>query len=199
MAEKKKARKTAKKAYQEQLEAEKKAAVQTAKKPTGKGKAAPKEETLTEEEQKRRAELELLFDDADANAEDDYDMREVVLAEREKARGKKSKRRKGIAGAAVEDDFKVDMQDSRFSKLFEGDSRFGIDKTSTEFRPTPASKDILSEQAKRRAQKERNGGGKPVEETVSTSAARTAKEAEEPRTVDVDNLVNKLKRKYAKA
>jgi len=203
MAEKKKARKAAKKAYQEQQEAEKKAIVQAAKKPMrkSKGKIAPDEE-LTAEERKRKAELELLFDDADPHAEDDYDMRELVLAEKDKARGKKSKRRKGTtdAAAAAGDDFKLDMQDSRFSKLFEGDSRFGIDKTSTEFKPTAASKDILSEQAKRRAQKERSNGGRPDEEQAPLArAAQEDGDDLKARPVDVDNLVNKLKRKYAKA
>jgi hypothetical protein len=202
MAEKKKARKVAKKAYQEQQEAEKKAAVQAAKKPSAAkaGKAAM-EEKPTAEEAKRQAELELLFEgEGDPHAEDDYDMRALALAEKDKARGKKSKRRKASA-AAGDDDFKLDTADPRFSKLFEGDSRFGIDKTSTEFRPTPAVKEILSEQAKRRAQQERRNGSAPAPEApvAGRNGHGVSADVGEAKSVDVDGLVNKLKRKYAKA
>jgi hypothetical protein len=202
MAEKKKARKVAKKAYQEQQEAEKKAAVQAAKKPSAAkaGKAA-KEQKPTAEEAKRQAELELLFEgEGDPHAEDDYDMRALALAEKDKARGKKSKRRKASA-AAGDDDFKLDTADPRFSKLFEGDSRFGIDKTSTEFRPTPAVKEILSEQAKRRAQQERRNGSAPAPEApvAGRNGHGVSADVGEAKSVDVDGLVNKLKRKYAKA
>lgn len=203
MAEKKKARKAAKKAYQEQLEAEKKATVQGAKK--GKSKGGAQEEKLTAEEARKRAELELLFDDDEGNAqgEDDYDMRQLVQAEKDKAKGKKkNKRKKGNADAAAVagSDFKLDTSDPRFSKLFEGDARFGIDKTSTEFRPTPAIKEIISEQAKRRAQKERCDGRRTAPEEMEVDARasgrKAAQHAEEAPAVDVSNLANKLKRKF---
>lgn len=192
MAEKKKARKAAKKAYQEAQEAEKKASVLGQKK--GKGGKATAPVALTEDERRKQAALELLFDE---DQKHDYNMREVVQAEKDKARGKKSNKRKkaklGEDAPVGEDDFKIDTKDDRFSKLFEGDSRFGIDKTSTEFRPTPAVKEILSEQTKRRAQKEKNERNAPE----SFRAANKADEAAPA--VDVDSLVNKLKRKYAKA
>lgn len=196
MAEKKKARKAAKKAYQEAQEAEKKAlALGQAGGKKAKGSKAAAPVVLTEEERRKQAALELLFDE---DAKDDYDMREVVKAEKDKARGKKSNKRKkaklvdGENGAEGGDNFKIDTADDRFSKLFEGDSRFGIDKTSTEFRPTPAVKEILSEQTKRRAQKEKN-------EFSAPASSKPAPKADEPASVDVNNLVNKLKRKYAKA
>eukprot|EP01032_Pedospumella_encystans_P010090 gene10090-11822_t len=193
MAEKKKARKTAKKAYQEAQEAEKKASVlgQAAGKKSKGGKAAAPV-VLTEDERRKQAALELLFDE---DGKDDYDMREVVKAEKDKSRGKKSnKRKKAKLGEenGAEDNFKIDTADDRFSKLFEGDSRFGIDKTSTEFRPTPAVQTILSEQTKRRAQKEKN-------ESSAPASNKSASKTDEPAAVNVDNLVNKLKRKYAKA
>ena len=196
MAERKKARKVAKKEYQEKLENEKKLAVSNATKKGKKNNTTNSTENLneTEEELKKRAELELLFDD---NIKDDYDMRQIVINEKEKLRGKKSKRRKGNNTDAItaNDEFKLDMNDTRFSKLFEGDSRYGIDKTSNEFRLTTATKDILTEQVKRRNQNEKKGLN------PSTSSVRTMKDNEktENPTVDVNNLVNKLKRKYNKA
>lgn len=193
MAEKKKARKAAKKAYQEAQEAEKKASVLGQKK--GKGGKAAAPVALTEDERRKQAALELLFDE---DQKHDYNMREVVQAEKDKARGKKSNKRKkaklGEDAPTGEDDFKIDTKDDRFSKLFEGDSRFGIDKTSTEFRPTPAVKEILSEQTKRRAQKEKNERNAPESSRNGSKADEAAAPA-----VDVDSLVNKLKRKYAKA
>lgn len=193
MAEKKKARKVAKKAYQESLEAEKKASLQSAKKHTAKGKSsavvAP-----TDEQCKQQAELELLFED-NAGA-DDFDMRKVEQAERDKSKGKKNKRKKAKATeAAPVDDFKLDVSDDRFNKLFEGDSNFGIDKTSTDYRATAATQEILNEQAKRRERKEKQRESKPA----SQSAAAVAAKAEDSAQVNVDNLVNKLKRKFAKA
>ena len=188
MAEKKKARKAAKKAYQEAQEAAKKASAlgQAGGKKAKGGKAAAPV-VLTEEERRKQAALELLFDE---DAKDDYDMREVVKAEKDKTRGKKSNKRKkakldGENGVEGEDNFKIDTAaDDRFSKLSEGDLRFGIDNTSTEFRPTPAVKEIHSEQTKLVRRRRR---------------ASPAPKTEESSSVDVNNLVNKLKRKYAKA
>lgn len=69
----------------------------------------------------------------------------------------------------------------------EGDSSFGIDRTSSDFKETKAMKQIFGEQRVRREKGEerREKGEKAGGEVVVEPAA------------DVDSLVTKLKRKYA--
>ena len=49
-----------------------------------------------------------------------------------------------------EDPFFLDVSDSRFSALIDGDPRFGIDKSSKFFKDTAGMKAILSETSKRK-------------------------------------------------
>lgn len=203
MAEKKKARKLAKKAYQEAQEAEKKASLQSAKEKkhaAAKGKGAAAIVVLTDEQRKKQAALELLFED-DTGAAEDFDMRKVEQAEIDKSKGKKGNKRKKAKQLAEDvpvDDFKLDVSDDRFTKLFEGDSNFGIDKTSTEYRATSATQEILNEQAKRRARKEQQREAKSSF-SQQQSAPSTTADAKADNDSNVDSLVNKLKRKFAKA
>jgi hypothetical protein len=195
-AEKKKARKAAKKEFQAAAEAAKKAAAEQSKDKKGKkGKKNTAPVSLDGEEDKRqKAALDLLFNsEMDENQKDDYDMHELVMKEknREKSKSKKNKRKhNAVDGDAndADDDFKVDVSDARFSKLFEGDARFGIDTTSSEFKPTPSTKTILSEQVKRRK-------GADQEAEVSSKPAKSSSSIEKD---SVDSLVNKLKNKYSR-
>lgn len=91
-------------------------------------------------------------------------------------------------------DFELDLKDNRFARLLEGDSSFGIDRTSADFKETKAMKQIFGEQRSRREKGEADAakggqvqGQKQLDVSVSKVASSTA---------DVDSLVTKLKRKF---
>ena len=48
-----------------------------------------------------------------------------------------------------EDEFDVNLSDSRFKALLSNDGRFGIDPTSSDFQSTRAMQKVLKEQRKR--------------------------------------------------
>lgn len=85
-------------------------------------------------------------------------------------------------------DFTLDLQDSRFARLLEGDSSFGIDRTSADFKETKAMKQIFGEQRSRREKGEtlENRSERKVPDVVKDDIAD-----------NVGDLVSKLKRKYA--
>jgi len=165
MAEKKMARKQAKKELKSGVSSsEVKAAIHKKL-----GGATKKEEAKSAAAASSTAVLELMFD---APEENDYDMRTVQKAEKLRkkeleGKGKKNKKR----GAATEDTvvpeetFKVDLHDSRFGKLIAGNSNFGIDPMSSEFKETKGMRDILEAQRKRR-----KTGSVPATETTHGSA-----------------------------
>ncbi len=130
-----------------------------------------------------------------------YDLR--AIAKQEKQAAKKVKRDKkfgknktGSQGSkeveeGVNKDFKIDLQDSRFTQLFEGNSKYGIDMTSAEYRETQGIKDILSEQQRNRKTKGAKSADSSSKEakTEAVPAAVTAGD-------EVNSLANKLKRKF---
>ena len=85
-------------------------------------------------------------------------------------------------------DFTLDLQDSRFARLLEGDSSFGIDRTSADFKETKAMKQIFGEQRSRREKGEAMG---------TESERKVPDVVEDKLTDNVGDLVSKLKRKYA--
>jgi hypothetical protein len=77
--------------------------------------------------------------------------------------------------------------------LLEGDSSFGIDRTSSEFKETKAMKQIFGEQRSRREKGEKEAanhskGERELKDTGVKDASNTD---------NVDSLVSKLKRKYS--
>ncbi|KAJ1964857.1 pre-rRNA-processing protein esf1 [Dipsacomyces acuminosporus] len=96
-----------------------------------------------EAEAKERAELELLLDGAESGRKH-FDMAEIIKAEKNKGKKKKGKR----SGVEVEDDFKLNTSDPRFSALFDSHN-FAIDPNNPNFKKTKAMKELLSESRKR--------------------------------------------------
>ena len=88
-------------------------------------------------------------------------------------------------------DFQLDLQDSRFARLLEGDSSFGIDRTSSEFKETKAMKQIFGEQRSRR-EKEAAKASRGESEQTKDAGVKDTSSAD-----NVDSLVSKLKRKYS--
>lgn len=133
---------------------------------TGKPKAVDNERTR----RIAKDELELLLaGDHDEEQKRDYDIRGIQRLE--KNRGKKLKGSRKRWEAKVEADvsgtnFKVNVEDDRFRAVLDGnDGRYGIDKTDPNYKDTPAMRDILSEQTKRR-KKKRQKTHESVDEVV---------------------------------
>ena len=100
-------------------------------------------------------------------------LNEKLMQKAASGKGKKNKKRNREIEEAkntAPDDFKVDVQDNRFNKLLAGDSRFGIDPTSSEFKETQGMRDILSAQRKMRKTAPKATPSQKVNETVVKSS-----------------------------
>ncbi|KAK9451203.1 uncharacterized protein V1518DRAFT_412831 [Limtongia smithiae] len=111
------------------------------------------------EQDRSKAELELLMMDEDAGVADDgedgnlkhFDMRDIVKAEKRK-KNKKIRNKKETAAADVQDDFQIDVTDPRFAALYER-HEFAIDPSRPQFKETNAMKKLLEERRKRQRSK----------------------------------------------
>lgn len=114
----------------------------------------------TAEAASKRAELELLMADDDGilgqsgQKLSHFNMKAVVKAEKLRNKKSKSKKRKkgmdGLEADDVQDDFKIDVKDPRFSAVFERHD-FAIDPTNPRFVKTEATKKLMEERRKRSA------------------------------------------------
>jgi hypothetical protein len=146
----------------------------------------------TDENKKSLAKLEMLFDDDKQSNSQNYDMISIVKQEKLKKKGqhkKKGGKNETESEIVDNDSFKIDLVDSRFQGLFEGDAKFGIDMTSSEFKETPAIKEILKEQSKRRQVNISNNKNRINSEIEHVSKTATS---------GMNEIVNKLKRKLNK-
>ena len=105
-----------------------------------------------------KAELELLVaGDGDDDEHKDYNMKDLERLEKNKGKkltGSRKRKEENRAKNTVGTDFKVDIEDDRFKAVLDGqDGRFGIDRTDPNFKETPAMRDILAEQSRRRQTK----------------------------------------------
>ncbi len=122
--------------------------------------------------------LALMFAGEDNSAEDvagdlrGYEKRRTKKAER-KAKMKekiaekngtftsgKTKSKSGNVSNHVKESFQVNYEDSRFKALFDGQAKFGIDTTASEYRETDTMKNIMKEQRKRREKGDKIISGK---------------------------------------
>jgi hypothetical protein len=135
----------------------------------------------------QRAELELLMVDDKKAAIKHFDMTEIEKAEKQARRKGKGKGKGKAKPAAVEDNFNVDTQDPRFSRLFES-HEFAIDPTNPRFKATTGMKALLDEGRKRRHARD---DGEP--EAVSSTNDRKKKQKKDSNS-DLKLLVEKVKR-----
>ncbi|OJD19381.1 hypothetical protein AJ78_00651 [Emergomyces pasteurianus Ep9510] len=98
----------------------------------------------------KRAELELLMVDDKTSHVKHFDMKDIERAEkRARKAGKHKKTKKGEAIDLPPDDFKVDVKDERFQRLWEN-HEFAIDPSNPRFKATEGMKALLEEGRKRR-------------------------------------------------
>lgn len=209
LAEKKKARKQQKKEKRLQEVAE----AETMKKVMKKAKSGKNQVDVSEDdgeaEAKQKAQLGLLFAEDSGEGEEDYDMYRLVKDEKDKTKDKtkgkekklkmkgKNKRKRQEEGEeemapSRSASFKIDTADSRFKNLFDGDSRFGLDMTSTEYKETPAMKEILAEVRHRREK-----GVKRESEIVGVGGKKSVQK-ETKKEVKLNDLASKVKWKFSK-
>ncbi|KAF2451718.1 hypothetical protein P171DRAFT_426194 [Karstenula rhodostoma CBS 690.94] len=116
---------------------------------SNKEKRAKKREEREKQEKadaEERANLELLMIDEKDSKVQHFDMNEVMKAEKAKKKGKKNKK---AAKEVPVDNFELNTNDPRFSKLFESHD-FAIDPTNPRFKETSGMKKLLEEGRKKR-------------------------------------------------
>jgi len=127
----------------------------------------------------KRAELELLMVDDKTSDVKHFDMNEIQKAE--KAARKKNRRKKAAAGEDGEkgqSGFQMDVQDPRFSRLFES-HEFAIDPTNPRFKRTEGMRALLEE-----GRRKRQRGGEDVDDRADDKLNRKAKRAKASNTGD---------------
>ena len=180
------------------------AATEKSARKADKAKKRAERDAADAEAASRRAELELLMADDEANGEGvrHFDMREIEKAEKEarregKNKGKKSKK---TAEADVKDDFKVQAEDPRFKALFDS-HEYAIDPTNPRFKGTEGMKSLLEEGRKKRKREDREigGEGEGVEVAKKNKKGKAGKEAKaEGGDDDLKGLVARLKKGKSK-
>lgn len=165
--------------YKSQVDEQK----ESEKSDTSKSKKNKKHSKPSKDDDKSKAELELLMlDENGANENDNADhfsMRDIVKAEKRKG-SKKNKGKKNYDTELVQDKFSADLNDPRFSEVFES-HEFAIDPTSSEFKKTETMKEILQERSKR-LRKDRGDSRKKTKKSKQPESS-------------LDTLVQKLKNK----
>ncbi|ANZ74518.1 BA75_00102T0 [Komagataella pastoris] len=142
-------------------------------------------EAIKESRRKPEETRELVIEN-NTDAEDDdahFNMKDIVKAEKQKKRKGKSKT-KNIDQEMLQDDFKPDLKDERFTEIFE-EHEFAIDPTQAQFKETATMKEILKERSKR------------SHESKISKSKKQKKEVKEPTENgnDIQNLVKKIKNK----
>lgn len=148
-----------------------------------------------------KEELDLLLaGDHDEETAKDFHMRDLVRIEKNKSkklRGSRKKKETEIRNNASGLDFQLDTKDSRFAAVLEGsDDRFGIDRSDARFKETPAMREILAEQTKRRKSKKRSRS-KSKENNIDADAM-IAGGSTSSGALALSSLVKNLKSKVAK-
>lgn len=171
--------------------------------PSGKATAAArrKEEKRKKREERaaeeaasaaQRAELELLMLDDEKAKIKHFDMNEIEKAEKQARRKGKGKGKNKNKEAAVADDFNVNVNDPRFSRLFES-HEFAIDPTNPRFKATSGMKALLDEGRKRR---HTGDDGEPEAPTDRRDRSKKQKKAsKESRLEDLKQLADKVKKR----
>ncbi|KAM0716937.1 hypothetical protein Q7P37_006789 [Cladosporium fusiforme] len=165
-------------------------------------KAKKRAEREAEEKaaESRRAELELLMADDEANGEGvrHFDMREIEKAEKEARRKGKSKGKKSAKKGeeAVKDDFKVEAEDPRFKALFDS-HEYAIDPTNPRFKSTEGMKSLLEEGRKKRKRVDQEGGSE--EPAAAKKKGKAGKEAKADGDDELKGLVARLKKGKSKS
>jgi len=105
----------------------------------------------TEEGKKAKEELELLLME-DKDDRQHFSLKGIMDSEKKKS--KKKRKNKAKEEEMVDDNFNVDLKDSRFDALFTS-HHFAVDPSDPQYRKTKAMESIIEERQKRRETQEK--------------------------------------------
>lgn len=147
----------------------------------------------------QRAELELLMMDDQNTGMKHFNMNEVEKAEKQARRKKGKGKGKGSKAQGhdtpVTDDFQMNVNDPRFSRLFES-HEFAIDPTNPKFKATSGMKALLDEGRKRRRHHDEHAEDQPgVQPGSKTKTKKQKKGPDTAEAEDLKKLVDRVKRK----
>ncbi|XP_068141375.1 ESF1 homolog [Drosophila tropicalis] len=141
---------------------------------------------LDEDEQKQEQELALLLDDADADEKQHFSLTKI-LKEEQSTEGSKRKRRKQLKKAKnqkeskePEDNFKLNLDDSRFKAVYKS-HEYNIDPTHSHYKATKGMQEIIGEKLKRRHNQveKRETSGDGVEDEDQDKPKRSKQQLEQ--------------------
>ncbi|KAH6599823.1 hypothetical protein BASA50_002754 [Batrachochytrium salamandrivorans] len=153
------------------------------------------------EEAKSKAELELLLLDENQSQSRHFDMKAVIRDDvkgKRKQHGKKKAHSKDMG--EVQEDFKIDIADPRFSAVIES-HQYAIDPTNPQFKKTKGMGAMLSARRKVLEQSEGSNPGKSIADVITKTNGSTKVTAAPGKTdkTELTQLVDAVKRKSALA
>jgi len=108
-------------------------------------------DSLDEQEEKHKAELELLLMDQEEDGRKHFNMKQIEeSATMSKSKRKRLNKKKNAQEETKEDDFEVNVKDPRFAALFTS-HHFNIDPADPHYRKTKGTEILVNEKLKRRA------------------------------------------------
>jgi len=111
-------------------------------------------DSSNEEENRCKAELELLLMDQDEDGKKHFNMKQIEEnATMSKSKRKRLNKKKNVQEGTKEDDFEVNVKDPRFAALFTS-HHFNIDPADPHYRKTKGTEALVNEKLKRRADNE---------------------------------------------
>ncbi|KAL2141429.1 hypothetical protein VTI28DRAFT_2429 [Corynascus sepedonium] len=137
----------------------------------------------------QKAQLELLMADENGGSThlDHFDMKEITRAEKLKNK-KKKKGKKGVEdNGGLQEDFNLDVEDSRFKAVFEN-HEFAIDPSNPKYKATQGMKKLLEE-----GRKKRKAG--PADSPSGKQDQRSPKKAKPDGDQELSTLVEAVKKK----
>ncbi|KXX76268.1 Pre-rRNA-processing protein esf1 [Madurella mycetomatis] len=138
----------------------------------------------------QKAQLELLMADENGGGAhlDHFDMKEILRAEKQKGKKKKKGKRGSEDHGGLQEDFTMDVEDSRFKAVFEN-HEFAIDPSNPKYKATQGMKKLLEEgRKKRKAGPDDSSNGKK-----DGRSSKKAKSGGDPG--ELSSLVDAVKRK----
>jgi hypothetical protein len=115
-----------------------------------KKRAAKEKEEAENAAQKAQLELLMADENGDGAHLEHFDMKEIMRAEKRKSKKKKKKGKDGAEDqGGLQEDFKMDVEDSRFKAVFEN-HEFAIDPSNPKYKATQGMKKLLEEGRKKR-------------------------------------------------
>jgi len=170
-----------------------------------KAKQQSEDEEDGEEAKRRKAELELVMmeEDQDEDESKHFDMKQIIKNQELKKKGNKRKNRKKLKenkeGKEFVDDFKLDLEDSRFSEVFTS-SKFAPDPNHPSYKNTESMQELMKKKiSMRKKSKKQVNRMESIEEEKGLLQKLMAKEIPEGKNVkkvekSEENSVKKMQK-----